>query len=231
MAKNIGKSGLKHIYISLDSLDENTHDFIRGTKGVYKRVMDAIDYLRSFSQSLRIKINTVIMKNNLDGITDLARWVIQDSRLSGINFQAVTQPLNTKSDAKWYLQDEYRFLWPEDIKKTEYVLDELIEFKKAYEHKVDNPISQFNAFKRYFRDPHYVIKESGCHMYKYDNTVKVGKNGNIYICYDMPPIGNIKDERFDIEKIWYSLHAESIRSQIKACKRNCLWMINCNYEE
>lgn len=231
MAKNIAESGLKHIYISLDSLDENTHDFIRGTKGSYNRAMNAVGYLHSFSQNLRIKINTVIMQDNLEGVADLSRWVIRDSRISGINFQAVTQPFNTQPDARWYLQDEYCFLWPKDIKKTEAVLDELIECKKTYEHKLDNPVSQFNAFKRYFRDPHYLIKESGCHMYKYDNMVNAGKNGNIYLCYDLAPIGNIKDEGFDIEKAWYSPTAELIRSQIKACKRNCLWMINCNYEE
>lgn len=230
MAKSIGKSRLKHIDLSLDSFNENTHDSIRGVKGVYKRVMEAIDYLCSFSQNSFIKIKTVIMKNNLDGIIDLARWVIQDNRLSAINFQAVTQPLNTKPDRNWYLRNEYSFLWPEDIKKTESVLDELIGLKKTHEHKVDNPISQFNAFKQYFRDPQHFIKESGCHLHKYDNAVNAGRNGNVYICYEMPPVGNIKDACFDIEKIWYSTHAESVRSQIKACNRNCLWMVNCNYE-
>ena len=46
MAKRISDSGLHRLSISLESLDENIHDFITGTAGAHKRLMQAIRHLK-----------------------------------------------------------------------------------------------------------------------------------------------------------------------------------------
>ena len=43
MAGRIADSGLKAISISMDSFNEETHDYLRGIPGVYRRAMNAID--------------------------------------------------------------------------------------------------------------------------------------------------------------------------------------------
>lgn len=230
-AKQINKARLRCIYISLDSLKEDTHDFLRGVTGVYGRLMNAIQYLHSYAPDLQIKLNAVIMEKNLDDLVDLAKWVIQDRRISAINFQAITQPLNIERDDYWYEKSEHSFLWPKDIKKVESVLDELIRLKQGNKFKIDNLASQFIIYKSYFNNPRNLIKKLGCHMYKYEHAINVSAYGQVHICFDMPSIGNIKEESFNIKKIWHSPQADLIRGDIKNCKKNCLWMVNCNYDE
>ncbi len=48
MSKKIADSGLDSLIISLDSLKEETHDYLRGVKGVYQKVMDTIVYLDKY---------------------------------------------------------------------------------------------------------------------------------------------------------------------------------------
>ncbi|MDP3012971.1 MAG: radical SAM protein, partial [Candidatus Subteraquimicrobiales bacterium] len=45
MVKLLYDSGLNRLSISLDSLNEQTHDTIRGKAGSYSRVMRALEYL------------------------------------------------------------------------------------------------------------------------------------------------------------------------------------------
>ncbi|MBU2221532.1 MAG: radical SAM protein, partial [Candidatus Omnitrophica bacterium] len=45
VAKQIAESGLTEIFISLDSINPQTHDFLRGMPGAYERVMRAFDNL------------------------------------------------------------------------------------------------------------------------------------------------------------------------------------------
>jgi len=59
-AKAIADSGLSTINISLDSIKESTHDYLRGVKGVYKRVMKAIEYLHKYCFKLKKGICSVI---------------------------------------------------------------------------------------------------------------------------------------------------------------------------
>lgn len=231
MAKKINNSGLKHIFISLDSLNEATHDFIRGVRGTHQRAMKAIEYLYQHNKNLRLKIATIIMEKNLGELLSLARWVIEDERVCSINFQAITHPLGTVFDDEWYNKAEYNFLWPKDFKKVQYALGELIELKRESQ-KIDNPVSQFKIFKSYFENPReFFIKNVGCHSQIYKRSVNVNSSGQVYICFDMESIGNIKEDDFDVEKLWYSPRGDLSRNSIKNCRKNCESMVNCNYDE
>lgn len=229
MAKKISDSGLTQIYISLDSMDESTHDYLRGVKGVYRKVMDAIEYLHSYNKKLLIKISTVILEKNLVEIIDLARWVIEDKRISAINFQAVSQPFNTKHQDSWYEDSRYDFLWPKDSGKVNYIMDKLAELKQKNGSKIDNPVSQFKSFKSYFDNPQSFIKRRECHIHKH--AINVSASGEVYMCFDKGSIGNIKADDFELERVWSCPHAESVRKEIMDCRRNCLAMIDCNYDE
>jgi len=229
MAKKISDSGLTQIYISLDSMNESTHDYLRGVKGVYRNVMGAIEYLHSYNKKLLIKISTVILEKNLDEIIDLVRWVIEDKRISAINFQAVSQPFNTQPQDRWYEDSRYDFLWPKDRGKVNYIMDKLAELKQKNGSKIDNPVSQFKSFKLYFDNPQSFIKRQECHIYKH--AINVSASGEVYMCFDKGSIGSIKADGFELERAWSSPHAESVRKEIRDCRRNCLAMIDCNYDE
>jgi MoaA/NifB/PqqE/SkfB family radical SAM enzyme len=229
MAKEISDSGLGLICISLDSFNEEKHDYLRGIKGAYRNAMNAIEYLDKYrSNRLNIGIQTTIMRPNLDDILSLTEWVHRDDRLIVICFQAVIQPDNTPYDHCWYERDEFQLLWPNDVSYVSSIIDELIGLqKKGY--RMSNPMGQLEAFKDYFEDPDRFIKKIKCN--KGDHVLNIDDEGNLYLCYDMGFLGNIKDPDMDITELWYSQKANYIREKIDSCKKNCGTLINCFFEE
>lgn len=225
MACKIAGSGLDSITISLDSINKNTHDFLRGVEGSYDKIMQGIDYLDSYCANLTIGIQTIILENNLDEIIGLTEWVNDRKRIDHICFQAIAQPFYTPFDNVWYKKSEYNTLWPKDIKRVHAVIDELIRLKKAG-FKISNPISQLEVFKAYFERPNNFIKKTTCNV---DFYMTINQFGDVRTCGRMQTIGNIKK---DLPKdIWYSKEANQMREEIKNCNSNCHILINCGYEE
>jgi MoaA/NifB/PqqE/SkfB family radical SAM enzyme len=225
MANKIADSGLNKIIISLDGIKEQTHDYLRGVQGCYRRVMKAIDFLNESSGGkLRMGIQTIILEKNLDEIIRLLEWLNSDERLKFINFQVVAQPFGTPVDSEWYKKSKYRFLWPQDVNKTNTIIDELIKFgnNEKYGYKLSNPIKQLEVFKRYFMNPQDFIGENRCEV---DSWMSVDYLGNVHMCERMSGIGNINT---DCSKdIWYSSQAKQISHDITNCRKNCHLVLNC----
>lgn len=69
IAKKLAKAGLKQAVVSLDGT-EDAHDSIRG-KGNFKKALNGVENLQK--ESIRIRINSVLMKNNYRDIINLMR--------------------------------------------------------------------------------------------------------------------------------------------------------------
>lgn len=224
MAEGLISSGLDTIGFSLESLDEETHDFLRGMPGTFKKIMDAINYFQDSLVPEKIFISTIISGANLRDIIAIAEWVNKNPRLSFVYFQSIMQPFAMPEDDAWQEKEEIKFLWP-DTDAAHKVLDTLSALQKQG-YKIANPAGQFNAFKNYFRDPRKFIKRIKCNLGY--NAFSVLPNGDVFLCFSMPPIGNIMTERIDV--IWNSEKALAARSQIANCQKNCKLMINCFFE-
>lgn len=229
MAKKIADSGLKEICLSLDSIKEETHDFLRGVKGSFQRVIKAIEFLDRYAKNVQLKINTVITQVNLKEIIDLAQWVISDRRIISVNFLAVTQPFDTMEEDKWYEKNEYSLLWPKEPEKAGLIIDGLIKLKEESEFKILNPASQLKMYKLYFNNPQDYFQQTECHIYK--RILNVSSNGQMSLCFYMEPIGNIKHEDFDMNRIWNSSLSCRVRDNIKNCRKNCHLRVNCYFDE
>lgn len=224
VANRIAKSGLNTLGISLDSLKPEIHDYLRGVDGVYKKATDAIDLICNYKSECKIDILAIIMGENLDDILMLADWVNSDERIASINFMAIMKPHCSDLGSSWYKHKDYSFLWPSDTQKVSWIIDQLIARKKQG-YKITSPVQQLEKFKLYFRDPAQFVREDRCH---FDEVVlNVSANGNVYLCWDMEPLGNIKTS--NIREIWGSEKAMEIRQKIKGCRKNCEPMINCYY--
>jgi MoaA/NifB/PqqE/SkfB family radical SAM enzyme len=223
-ADRIAKSGLNTLGVSLDSLDEETHDYLRGVNGVYRKATAAIDLIYNCKSECKMDILTIIMGKNLDDIVKLADWVNSDERIASINFMAIMKPHCSDLDSFWYKNNEYSFLWPSDTQETTERINQLIARKKQG-NKITNPVEQLERFRLYFQDPTLFVRPDRCN---FDEAVlNVSSNGNVHLCWDMEPIGNIKTS--SIKEIWDSDKAMEIRQRIKGCKKNCEPMINCYY--
>ncbi len=225
LARRIGRSGLHLINLSLDTLDEKKHDFLRGVEGVYQRVMDAIEYLDRYAPRTKKGICTVISEYNLEDIIPLTSWALKNKSLDWIDFMVIVQPNNTSFTQAWYRSEEFGFLWPKDAQKAASVLEEIIRLKRQNPLKISNQVCQLEAFKSYFRHPDCFVKKNPCNM---DQAVHVSAVGDIFICYQHDRLGNIEHD--DLAWLWYSSEADRVRAAIRDCRENCHFLLNCYFE-
>jgi len=222
------ESKLHYLGLSLDSTKEETHDYLRGMKGSYKKVMETIEYLSEFKERPFLAINTIIMAQNLNDILELTQWAVNKERISSISFQAVMQPFHDPLSEGWYKQKEYGMFWPNDTEKINFVIDMLIGIKKEdRRNKISNSISQLEAFRNYFIQPEEFLKKVTCKVLD-SGFFSISPKGDMNLCPFMEPIGNIINSR--LKELWYSEKAEEIRAKMSLCKKGCHHLINCWYE-
>jgi MoaA/NifB/PqqE/SkfB family radical SAM enzyme len=226
VAKQIAKSGLKEISVSLDSINYKTHDFLRGVEGAYYRVMKAFDSLYRYCPGLRLGIITVISGVNYKEIVDLVQWVKKAQFLSGVYFQVIAKPFFVPLDDNWYKDSPYEFLWPKDIVVVHSMLDNLINLRNNG-YPIHNFPLQLEIFKTYFKNPLQRVREAKCHLGDY--VINIDPPGNISLCCFMKPFGNIKKD--DIRKLWYSEIASQLRTKMHSCDINCNNRLNCFFKD
>jgi len=227
MAAAIMNARISSLALSLDSLHAETHDSLRGMPGIFKRVQKALKYLAQYKhENQSICIVNTIMGPNLDDVVALADWAEKHEEITCITFQVVSEPFFTGENDEWYHDDRFSFLWPKGTQKVIDVIDRLIE-RKEKNYKIGNSVNQFEIFKRYFEHPERFVKYGGCHLGY--NSLSVNSSGDIFLCFDQPPIGNIM--RDNIREVWLSKRAEKVRSRIKGCQQHCKSMINCFSED
>lgn len=226
IAKRIRDSGLKETFIALDSINDKTHDFLRGVDGSHKRVMRAIESLHRYCPELRIGIITVISGVNYNEVIELVKWIKKTEFLSGVYCQVIAKPFFVPLEDSWYKEGKYSFLWPKDIVKMHSVLDELIRLRKDG-YPIHNFPLQLEIFKAYFENPAQRARKSRCYLGDY--VININPSGDISLCCFMEPIGNIKKD--GINRLWYSEKANLARAQIYNCNINCHNMVNCFFKE
>ena len=208
MAKRIADSGLNVLAISLESLNEETHNYLRGKNDVFSRVMKAIDYLGKFSgPNLTLTILTIIMEKNLDEILELTEWVNKNKIFQNISFLALLETGLVKKRDNWFRSLTYRQLWPQNSDKVHHIIDELKE-KKKKGYKIWNPISQLDAFKDYYTEPDKFMRETEYRIHDY--IIDLDENGIIYLSGEV--LGNIGED--DLIQLWFSEKADQIRRKI-----------------
>jgi len=225
MAKKIADSGLDALSLSLDSPNPEVHDNMRGVKGVYQGVMNALDNITKYAPETKKGICCIIMNENMDDLLRLAQWADSDNRVDWLYFMAVVQPnYSGPLDGQW--RQEYKYLWPKDIDKLLSVIDKLISLRRNGS-KVSNRIEHLRAYKAYFADPQNFVNRAKCVIG--GAAISVNTYGFIQLCFFMDFIGNIRKD--DIRKLWCSQDADLIRNQVASCKTNCHLLLNCCYIE
>ncbi|MCG2712657.1 MAG: radical SAM protein [Candidatus Omnitrophica bacterium] len=225
VARKLGEAGLVDIKLSLDSLQKQKHDYLRGVDGVYDQLRKAIDNLHAYAKNVNISIISVIYEQNYREFIPLIEWINNNEKINHVLVMAAMQPNNTLPEEHWW-EGEYGALWPKDTGQIEKLLDQLIVMKNDG-YKICNPVGQLKAVKKYFKNPREFVKKTICNMYK---AIHLSSIGLMYLCFEYEVIGDIK-KNDDVKNIWHSDKAQQIRDEIKNCKKNCHFLINCFFEE
>ena len=233
MARKIVGSRLNGIFLSLDGFKEETHDYLRGVKGSYRRVMDAIDLLDKYrgpdkANRLSIGITMTMMEKNLDEVLSLTEWANSNEKINDLFLNACLQPFDCDNYQRdWYNSKEYREIWPQDHKKVCDILENLAALKERG-YKICNPPAQLRLIKAYFNNPYRFIHDQKIKCPRGDVAPEINAYGDINMCFCMPPVGNIREKNFS--EVWFSREMEKARKEINTCKKDCDIAVNCFYK-
>ncbi|NQU74403.1 MAG: radical SAM protein [Candidatus Omnitrophica bacterium] len=215
IAKLISKSGLDFIAISLESLNESVHDYLRGVDGTCRKVIKAIDLLKS--RVGKIQINTIILDRNLEDIPDLVEYC--DKKGMSISFQGF-------QDERLDICDIQNGLWPKDMNKRIGTFDRLLEMKRNG-YSISNSEEQLRIFKNYYVNPD-IFKNTSDNCFAYARNFRINPNGDVIFCPYFNIAGNVSSK--DPKEIWISYKASDIREKMRLCKTNCSFIRSHYYE-
>jgi MoaA/NifB/PqqE/SkfB family radical SAM enzyme len=226
--EKLSYSGLSYISISLDSMDESVHNFMRGHPTSFKMIMKALDYIEEFAPNIVVGINTLITAVNIHGLKQLSSWVKDKKIVKRLYFSILDRPLTTNLGPDWRENTKFSYLWPHDKKVVNDAFN-MLEKEIKINPKISNSINQLTDQRRYFLNPHDFIKQFGC-IYG-DFQVHIDPNSNVRLCTIIEDefwIGNLKQD--SIVDLWYSKKAQEIRKKMIECKINCIHILGCRYD-
>lgn len=210
LASKIIDSKLDSLSISLDGSKPKTHDYIRNTPNAYKKVINALKILQQ-KNGPKIYLNTVIMRQNISELTRLIKFC-QRGKINGLNFQCLLPTLATTDTTK---DLKNSFLWPK-YNQVKSEIKKIIDLNDSQKTKLNADDARLKQIISYYKNPTTNTKTTcaaGINNYIIDN------NGDVRLCFDMAPIGNIFND--SAKKIWLSNKAQQQRKIIRKCQKLC----------
>jgi MoaA/NifB/PqqE/SkfB family radical SAM enzyme len=194
------------VTISLDGIGD-VHSEIRGRENFFEKTAATIETLKRVRNEHKLKfeirLKTVIMRQNLEHVSDIARFANQDGM--HVFYQPIEQNYNTAEDSRWF---EHSDTWPPDSRKAVATVKELIRLKRAG-LPIANSYAQLEAMIPYFRNPDALRIATQSHsaherkaLCSALTMLQVEADGDVVVCTGMEPVGNIKTD--SIRRIWES---------------------------
>ncbi len=191
------------ITLSLDGIGA-VHSKIRGRDDFYERTIQTLHTLLRMRAERRLKyriqLKTVVMEHNLNDLRDVARLATSEG--VDVLYQPIEQNYNTPYDPFWFQTSAN---WPRDPSNAVSKIEELIQLKRAGE-RIANSEAHLTAMIRYFRDPGGLGMTTRAHLYGPKpncaalTTLQFQANGDVTVCSNRPPIGNIQQS--PIRELW-----------------------------
>ncbi|MDD5773564.1 MAG: radical SAM protein [bacterium] len=225
-AKNILKNcpeAALNINFSLDSLGKD-HDEIRGMDGLFEKAVENIrrlKELRNTNNKLNIGVITTISTMNQHRLPEIYDFVTRDLGIeSWAPFLVRGKPRDPECknvDIKYY----------EDLNK---ILEKEVKTGSFKDFRNRLILSRFNSAKNLVRRnlTARVVREkrSFCPCYAGLLNGVIFENGDVYPCELLDKkFGNLRENGYDFNKIWFSPKADEIREYIK--KSQCFCTHEC----
>lgn len=191
------------LVFSLDGLKE-TNDKMRGIKGSYDRVLEAVDYYKENHPALKTALSFTVMLENYKDI----RGVFDLSQRLGLAF---TFRFAAESETYYGCEQEEgqqkgggrESLWSEGMLDevqgdVKYVIDNIAHSRGLLNRVLNPDLYFFSRMVEYQRDRERMFKcHSGTHSLFLD------PYGKVYPCiFSAEPLGNVTKQRFS--EIWFS---------------------------
>lgn len=211
VANRINDLGLDTISISLDAVNPELHDKIRGVKYAFDMAIEAIKNLKNCKdRHIQIGISPIITDVNLDDLPKLVDFA-KDLGVDAIRFQPwhislghneTETMLNIKTDR---------------LENLDNIIEQVIDRTKKC-GIYTNSDTYLRGVKKYFQDKERIDVECFAGSF----TCNIDWLGNVVACAFISHIGNVREESFG--DIWNSQRFNDVRRDIT--KGNCqkCWM-------
>ena len=212
IAKKIINSGLQNIAISLDGVNPESHDYIRGREGAYRQALDAIAYLcqekKLKKYGPQISVWTTIMKENTEELYEII-FLAKDLGVECLVYHPV---IVNQADMQNTIKSGHLWITDGQIQKLKEQVDKIVEYQKK------------NGLVAFLHDPYLWLnyfqgtltrKQWRCNPFVF---IDIGPDGYVRSCG--PAFGNVKD--MSLAACLETLEAEKARERMQRCQKPCL---------
>lgn len=206
------KSGLDILKISLYSINQNTHNSLRGVNFAYIKSISAIEAV--LKSQIKLEIAILITSENINEIENLIKHF---SHFKNISF--ILQPLDEKFGSNKQNQNNL----PMDIWPEKYCAQNFFDWIIGNSNNIKNSIKNMETIRNYYLDP---SSSMNYRCFAGQRTIMIFPGGDVSFCFKQETIGNLKDN--PLHKIINSPIARNKRLAIKRCPKFCR-IIGCNF--
>lgn len=201
------------ILVSIDSLDEQSHDTIRGVKSTFRKALKTIFLLKKHSKNNFVGVSSVLSGKNIDEIIKINKFFM------GKQIPTFFQPIHNNPGNLFNVSnDEYLHFEPESRKKFKKIIKNYLYPNKLIKYMYRNYFSKALDF---IIDPISTFNQFTCFAGSY--SLFVDPYGDVFPCdIHRVKIGNIREE--SLKNIFKSKKFNDVRRQIKNRKCHC-WLL------
>jgi MoaA/NifB/PqqE/SkfB family radical SAM enzyme len=226
IVKQLINHGPRYLVISLDSRYEEIHDQMRGVKGTYNNVLNAIRMLVDEKKAhpdthMKIVTNSIIMDSNYSDLINYIEFA-RNLGIDGVMFQMLSRTFWKQTQRDFAFENYF----PKDKSEFKKVIDEVIHRYSNDQFVITNAMD-FKYMKMYVDNPDFTT-EPVCASH--EKNIMVDSYGDVFLCFSMREflegqcLGNIRKD--SLKEMWTSELANKARSLMSQCRRNC-GMLNC----
>jgi len=208
-SKELSSTGLSLYFTSIDGLEE-THDSFRGMKGSYKKVFEALRFMKERNVPERT-INTVFHSNNLEEFDDLFHE-ISKSAATLWRISLIT-PVGRGRNNMPLLLDKNQVI---------HLFSKLKDARRMFPVELSGEISYVGKWENHLRTQPFAPKAGNYHC----SIMPDGEVLGHQLAYDSRySEGNIKEQRF--ETIWKNRFARFKKPELPGECIKCKYLHAC----
>ncbi|MCK5113602.1 MAG: radical SAM protein [Phycisphaerae bacterium] len=202
-------AGIFNINVSIDSMNPEIHDSLRGVPGLLEKVKRNVENLASAikrsGSSARIIIRPLVCTTNIDSVHEVVEFA-KSVEAAGVNFQPMV---------KWSPESEKLMRIP--LSAVLNLVERLTEMKRAGDPIMNSPASM-QLWTEHFSGQ--IPSNLGICRVPLRN-LSILSNGDVLLCQShLTPLGNIATD--DVGQMWRSQLGKSERRRItKQCDKFC----------
>jgi len=207
------QAGIDIIKISLYSLDEKTHNSLRGHNLAYDYAKKAIDLINQ--KQIALEIGLLITAKNIKSAPALIEY-LQALPNTSIILQPLDERIESEESKNQTSNKLITELWP-----TKNDVNVFFDWALQNNKNIKNSLVNIGAIRQYYLNPENVLKYR---CFAGQRNLVVYPNGDVALCFKGKVVGNVK--KHNLKKILQNAVDE--RKKIKKCKKYCR-IVGCNF--